>query len=215
MLKIDNLRKSFGDTEVLKGISFELKEGEIGVVLGKSGAGKTTLLRCINGLESFDEGYMEIDSIMVDSSNNREGLRGKVGMVFQNFNLFPHMTVMENIIASPTLVFKEDVNQAKEKAMKLLKMVDLEEKADAYPHELSGGQQQRVAIARSCALNPKVLCFDEPTSALDPETVKRIVEIIKRFSSTGMTVLIITHDIPFAEMTGGKIIKLVDGRIDE
>ncbi len=215
MLKIDNLRKSFGDTEVLKGISFELKEGEIGVVLGKSGAGKTTLLRCINGLESFDEGYMEIDSIKVDSSNNREGLRGKVGMVFQNFNLFPHMTVMENIIASPTLVFKEDVNQAKEKAMKLLKMVDLEEKADAYPHELSGGQQQRVAIARSCALNLKVLCFDEPTSALDPETVKRIVEIIKRFSSTGMTVLIITHDIPFAEMTGGKIIKLVDGRIDE
>lgn len=215
MLKIDNLRKSFGDTEVLKGISFELKQGEIGVVLGKSGAGKTTLLRCINGLESFDEGYMEIDSIMVDSSNNRKGLRGKVGMVFQNFNLFPHMTVMENIIASPTLVFKEDVNQAKEKAMKLLKMVDLEEKADAYPHELSGGQQQRVAIARSCALNPKVLCFDEPTSALDPETVKRIVEIIKRFSSTGMTVLIITHDIPFAEMTGGKIIKLVDGRIDE
>lgn len=215
MLKIDNLRKSFGDTEVLKGISFELKEGEIGVVLGKSGAGKTTLLRCINGLESFDEGYMEIDSIKVDSSNNREGLRGKVGMVFQNFNLFPHMTVMENIIASPTLVFKEDVNQAKEKAMKLLNMVDLEEKADAYPHELSGGQQQRVAIARSCALNPKVLCFDEPTSALDPETVKRIVEIIKRFSSTGMTVLIITHDIPFAEMTGGKIISIVDGRIDE
>lgn len=215
MLKIDNLRKSFGDTEVLKGISFELKKGEIGVVLGKSGAGKTTLLRCINGLESFDEGYMEIDSIKVDSSNNREGLRGKVGMVFQNFNLFPHMTVMENIIASPTLVFKEDVNQAKEKAMKLLNMVDLEEKADAYPHELSGGQQQRVAIARSCALNPKVLCFDEPTSALDPETVKRIVEIIKRFSSTGMTVLIITHDIPFAEMTGGKIISIVDGRIDE
>ena len=213
MLKIDNLRKSYGDTEVLKGISFELKEGEIGVVLGKSGAGKTTLIRCINGLEKIDEGYIEIDSIKIDSSNNREGLRGKVGMVFQNFNLFPHMTVIENIIASPTLVFKEDIDKAREKAIKLLKMVDLEEKANSYPHELSGGQQQRAAIARSCALNPKLLCFDEPTSALDPETVKRIVEIIKKFSSTGMTVLIITHDIPFAEMTGGKIIKLVDGRI--
>ncbi|MGP1487353.1 MAG: amino acid ABC transporter ATP-binding protein, partial [Peptostreptococcus stomatis] len=172
MLKIVDLKKKFGQVEVLKGISFQIDDGEIGVVLGKSGAGKTTLIRCINGLESFDSGKIVLDDVEIKSINDMKEIRGQIGMVFQNFNLFPHLSVLENIIESPVRVFGRNKDEVVKEALDLLEMVDLLDKKDNYPHQLSGGQQQRVAIARSCALKPKVLCFDEPTSALDKDNIQ-------------------------------------------
>ncbi|MEG1256203.1 amino acid ABC transporter ATP-binding protein [Clostridium sp.] len=215
MLKINNLNKSFNGNLVLNNISFELKQGEVGVLLGKSGAGKTTILRCINGLEKFDSGEIIIDNNIITTSKDMYKVRGKVGMVFQNFNLFPHMSVVENIIEAPINVFKVEKEEALRTAKELLRLVDLEEKINAYPCELSGGQQQRVAIARSCALMPKILCFDEPTSALDSDTIKKVVNIIKNLKDKGMTVLIITHDIPFAKEVSDKIINITNGKIEE
>ena len=211
MLRVENLRKSFNNNEVLKGISFEIQSGEIGVVLGKSGAGKTTLMRCINGLEKFDSGKIIVDDMEITDSNNIEMLRGSIGMVFQNFNLFPHLTVLENIMEAPIHVYKRDKTEVRELAIKLLKMVDLEDKKDHYPCQLSGGQQQRVAIARTCALLPKVLCFDEPTSALDAENIDNVIRIIKKFKDKNMSILIITHDIGFADKIADKIIHIKEG----
>lgn len=215
MLKVVNLNKSFKQNKVLKDISFELEKGEVGVLLGKSGAGKTTILRCINDLEKFDSGEIIIDNKSIKSSKDMAEIRGQIGMVFQNFNLFPHMTVLENIIESPVQIFKVDRSEAEKTAKELLKLVDLEDKLDAYPFELSGGQQQRVAIARSCALMPKVLCFDEPTSALDSDTIQRVVTIIKKLKDKGMTILIITHDVAFADCVADKIISIKDGVVGD
>jgi polar amino acid transport system ATP-binding protein len=215
MLKVVNLNKSFKQNRVLKDITFELEKGEVGVLLGKSGAGKTTILRCINDLEKFDSGEIIIDNKTIKSSKDMAEIRGEIGMVFQNFNLFPHMTVLENIIESPVNIFKVDRSEAEKSAKELLKLVDLEDKLDAYPFELSGGQQQRVAIARSCALMPKVLCFDEPTSALDSDTIQRVVAIIKKLKDKGMTVLIITHDVAFADSVADKIISIKDGVVED
>ncbi|MBU5308147.1 amino acid ABC transporter ATP-binding protein [Clostridioides mangenotii] len=215
MLKVVNLNKSFKQNKVLKDISFELEKGEVGVLLGKSGAGKTTILRCINDLEKFDSGEIIIDNKSIKSSKDMAEIRGQIGMVFQNFNLFPHMTVLENIIESPVHIFKVDRSEAEKTAKELLKLVDLEDKLDAYPFELSGGQQQRVAIARSCALMPKVLCFDEPTSALDSDTIQRVVTIIKKLKDKGMTILIITHDVAFADCVADKIISIKDGVVGD
>ena len=215
MLKVVNLNKSFKQNRVLKDITFELEKGEVGVLLGKSGAGKTTILRCINDLEKFDSGEIIIDNKTIKSSKDMAEIRGEIGMVFQNFNLFPHMTVLENIIESPVNIFKVDRSEAEKSAKELLKLVDLEDKLDAYPFELSGGQQQRVAIARSCALMPKVLCFDEPTSALDSDTIQRVVAIIKKLKDKGMTVLIITHDVAFADSVADKIISIKDGVVGD
>jgi polar amino acid transport system ATP-binding protein len=215
MLKVTNLNKSFNKNTVLNNISFELNKGEIGVLLGKSGAGKTTILRCINGLEEFDSGEIIVDNEVIRSSKDIKKIRGKIGMVFQNFNLFPHMSVIENIIESPVNVFKIPKEQAIETAKELLRLVDLEDKINAYPCELSGGQQQRVAIARSCALMPKILCFDEPTSALDSDTIKRVVKIINQLKSKGMTILIITHDVDFANDVCDKIININNGVVQE
>ncbi|WP_027702172.1 amino acid ABC transporter ATP-binding protein [Metaclostridioides mangenotii] len=215
MLKVVNLNKSFKQNRVLKDITFELEKGEVGVLLGKSGAGKTTILRCINDLEKFDSGEIIIDNKTIKSSKDMAEIRGEIGMVFQNFNLFPHMTVLENIIESPVNIFKVDRSEAEKSAKELLKLVDLEDKLDAYPFELSGGQQQRVAIARSCALMPKVLCFDEPTSALDSDTIQRVVAIIKKLKDKGMTVLIITHDVTFADSVADKIISIKDGVVGD
>ena len=194
MLKIVDLKKKFGQVYVLKGISFQIDDGEIGVVLGKSGAGKTTLIRCINGLESFDSGKIILDDVEIMSINDMKEIRGQIGMVFQNFNLFPHLTVLENIIESPVRVFGRNKDEVVKEALDLLEMVDLLDKKDHYPHQLSGGQQQRVAIARSCALKPKVLCFDEPTSALDKENIQKVEEIIRNCKRMGMTILIIMRD---------------------
>lgn len=213
MLKVNNLNKSFNNNKVLNNVSFELNEGEIGVLLGKSGAGKTTILRCINGLESFDSGQIIVDKETINASKDISKLRGKIGMVFQNFNLFPHLSVLENIIQSPVNVFKVEKQEAINSAKELLRLVDLEDKIDSYPCELSGGQQQRVAIARACALMPKVLCFDEPTSALDKDTIKRVVNIMNKLKSKGMTILIITHDVDFANEVSDKIININNGEV--
>ena len=211
MLKIVDLKKKFGQVDVLKGISFQIDDGEIGVVLGKSGAGKTTLIRCINGLESFDSGKIILDDVEIMSINDMKEIRGQIGMVFQNFNLFPHLTVLENIIESPVRVFGRNKDEVVKEALDLLAMVDLLDKKDHYPHQLSGGQQQRVAIARSCALKPKVLCFDEPTSALDKENIQKVEEIIRNCKRMGMTILIITHDTVFAQEIADKTLNISEG----
>jgi len=211
MLKIVDLKKKFGQVDVLKGISFQIDDGEIGVVLGKSGAGKTTLIRCINGLERFDSGKIILDDVEIMSINDMKEIRGQIGMVFQNFNLFPHLTVLENIIESPVRVFGRNKDEVVKEALDLLEMVDLLDKKDHYPHQLSGGQQQRVAIARSCALKPKVLCFDEPTSALDKENIQKVEEIIRNCKRMGMTILIITHDTVFAQEIADKTLNISEG----
>jgi ABC transporter, ATP-binding protein len=211
MLRIVDLKKRFGQVDVLKGISFQIDDGEIGVVLGKSGAGKTTLIRCINGLESFDSGKIILDDVEIMSINDMKEIRGQIGMVFQNFNLFPHLTVLENIIESPVRVFGRNKDEVVKEALDLLEMVDLLDKKDHYPHQLSGGQQQRVAIARSCALKPKVLCFDEPTSALDKENIQKVEEIIRNCKRMGMTILIITHDTVFAQEIADKTLNISEG----
>lgn len=213
MLQVKNLNKSFGKNKVLNDINFDVKSGQVAVLLGKSGAGKTTILRCINGLEEFDSGEIVVDNCIIKNKNHISKYREKIGMVFQNFNLFPHMSVLENIIASPINVLKISKEEAVSRAKELLKMVDLEDKIDAYPCELSGGQCQRVAIARACALTPKVLCFDEPTSALDVESIEKVSSIIEDLKSKGMAILIITHDIGFAKNISDKVIKISDGMI--
>lgn len=208
MLKVKNLSKSFGENKVLNDISFEVNTGEVCVILGKSGAGKTTILRCINGLETFDDGEIIVDNYVMKDKSHISKNRDKIGMVFQNFNLFPHMSVLENIISAPINVLKKSKEDAIKQAKDILKMVDLEDKVDAYPYELSGGQCQRVAIARACALTPKVLCFDEPTSALDVDSIEKVSKIIRNLKAKGMAILIITHDIGFANDINDKIIKI-------
>lgn len=215
MIEVINLKKKFKDTEVLKDISFDVKDGEIAVVVGKSGAGKTTLMRCINGLEEFDSGELVLNGESIKNNNDMKKVRGKIGMVFQNFNLFPHMTVIENIIEAPVNVFGENKEEALKKAKDLLKMVDLADKGDNYPLQLSGGQQQRVAIARACALKPDVICFDEPTSALDPESIQNVIDVIKKLKENGMAIIIVTHDIGFCDVIADKIIRLESGIIKE
>ncbi len=214
MLVIKKLNKSFKNNHVLKNISFNLEKGEIGVILGKSGAGKTTLIRCLNGLEQFDSGEIVIDNEVLNNSNDIQSKKGRIGMVFQNFNLFPHMTVLQNIIEAPISIFKIPNDEAIKKANELLTLVDLDNKGNFYPFQLSGGQQQRVAIARACALMPKVLCFDEPTSALDKETTQNIIKIMKKLKNQGMTILIITHDIDFAKEVADKVININNGIIE-
>lgn len=225
LLKVDGLNKSFKEKLVLKDISFQLKPGEILAVLGKSGAGKTTLLRCINGLEQCDRGTIEIDDMNLCMVENGKSvyahiktvqvIRKKLGMVFQNLNLFPHLSVLENIIEAPINANNIPREKAKNNAVKLLKVMGLLEKVNAYPFELSGGQRQRVAIARACALNPCIMCFDEPTSALDPELREGVAKIIEELAKNNMAVLIITHDIVFAKRVAERIIFIEDGQILE
>ncbi len=221
VLEIEGLYKSFGDNVVLSDVSFQMSEGEIVTVIGPSGAGKTTLLRCINGLEKNDSGIIKIDGCFVcsDQKTNRQRcgkkelrtVRKKVGYVFQNFNLFPHMNVMENIIEAPIYVLKMDREEAEEKARALLESLDLGDKAFAYPYQLSGGQQQRVAIARACALDPILMCFDEPTSALDPEMREGIANIIESLAENNMAILVITHDMAFAKRVSHRLLFMEDG----
>lgn len=211
MLRVVDLKKSFENLDVLKGISFDVEDGEIAVVLGKSGAGKTTLIRCINGLESFDSGEIILDDTEITNAQEMKKLRGQIGMVFQNFNLFPHLSVLENITEAPIRMFGKSKEEAEKTAIDLLEMVDMADKKDYYPYQLSGGQQQRVAIARSCALSPKVLCFDEPTSALDQENINNVIDIINRFKKRGMSILIITHDMAFADKVADKIVYIKEG----
>jgi polar amino acid transport system ATP-binding protein len=226
MLKIRNLRKKFGKTEVLKGIDLDINDGEILVVVGPSGGGKTTLLRCINALEKCDDGTIEIDGNTlcedgkyVDKAALRK-VRSNIGLVFQSFNLFPHMSVKENIIEAPQRVKGMSKQDAETKCKEILDFLGLGNKIDSYPFELSGGQKQRVAIGRALALEPKLMCFDEPTSALDPGLTDEVSSLIKSLSKKGMSMLIITHDMEFAKKTADRIVSmdkgvLIDGHIYE
>lgn len=216
MITVKNLKKSFGDNEVLKDISITIKPQEVVVVIGPSGSGKSTFLRCLNLLESVTEGKIYIDGIdITDKKTNINKVRTEVGMVFQHFNLFPHKTVLENITLAPIKVKKVSPEKAKEKALELLKKVGLEEKANAYPDSLSGGQKQRVAIARALAMEPKVMLFDEPTSALDPEMVGDVLEVMKQLAKEGMTMVVVTHEMGFAREVGDRVIFMDGGYIVE
>ncbi|WP_300279299.1 amino acid ABC transporter ATP-binding protein [Peptacetobacter sp.] len=215
MIRIKNLNKSFKNIKILKDVSFDIEDSEVVVLLGESGAGKTTLMRCINGLEEFDSGEIILNDKILKNHNDMEKIRGKIGMVFQNFNLFPHLTVLENIIEAPVNVFKKEKEKAINEAKEILKIVNMDEKLNFYPYQLSGGQKQRVAIARACALNPKIMCFDEPTSALDPESIKNVISIINNLKEKGMSILIVTHDIGFCYEIADKMIKIEDGIIKE
>ncbi|MBO1512998.1 amino acid ABC transporter ATP-binding protein [Metabacillus bambusae] len=216
MITVKQLKKSFGVNEVLKDINVEIKPQEVVVVIGPSGSGKSTFLRCLNLLESITGGQVIIDGIdLTDKQTNINKIREDVGMVFQQFNLFPHKTVLENIILAPIKVKKLNAEQAKEKGLSLLRKVGLEEKAYAYPNSLSGGQKQRVAIARALAMEPKIMLFDEPTSALDPEMVGEVLEVMKQLAKEGMTMVVVTHEMGFAKEVGDRVIFMDGGYIVE
>lgn len=210
MISVRHLSKKFDDVTVLKDINLEVKEKEVVVIIGPSGSGKSTILRCLNHLEIPSGGEIVIDGIKLEEGANLNAIRREVGMVFQRFNLFPNMTVLENIMLAPMQVRGKNKEEAKEKAMELLTRVGLANKANAMPDELSGGQQQRVAIARALAMNPKALLFDEPTSALDPEMVKEVLDVMKSLAREGMTMVVVTHEMGFAKEVGDRVM-FVDG----
>ncbi len=225
ILEAKGLKKNFGNLQVLKGIDFETEKGQVTAILGPSGSGKSTFIRCLNRLEKITAGTIKIDGeTLVDTVDGKvsyvpekEARRicGKTGMVFQNFNLFPHLSVLDNITAAPITVQKRNAEEAKETAIALLKQVGLEEKAKQYPSALSGGQQQRVAIARALALNPEILFFDEPTSALDPELTGEVLRVIRELAAQRMTMLIVTHEIEFALGVADKVVFMDGGYIVE
>lgn len=221
VIKAENIVKSFGKLEVLKGVDLEINSGEVVSVIGPSGSGKSTFLRCLNRLETIDGGSIEIDGVCVadngtyPKSKETADAYKKLGMVFQNFNLFPHKSVIENVMLSPMLVNKETKDSAEKNAIELLKSVGLEDKKDYYPYQLSGGQQQRAAIARALAMKPKLMLFDEPTSALDPELTGEILKVIRDLAEKHMTMIIVTHEIEFAKHVSDRIIFMADGVIVE
>lgn len=216
MIKVQNLNKSFNKNEVLKDINLEINKGEVVAIIGPSGSGKSTLLRCMNLLETPSNGKVIFEGKELTHKNiNLSELRQKMGMVFQNFNLFPHKTVLENVILAPKLLKKVDLKKLEIEGKALLKKVGLEEKANAYPSQLSGGQKQRVAIARALAMYPDVILFDEPTSALDPEVVYEVLKVMKDLAKEGMTMVVVTHEMGFAKDVGDKVIFMADGYVVE
>lgn len=216
MIKVENLQKSYGDLHVLKGIDYEIHEGQVVCVIGPSGSGKSTFLRCLNLLEEVTGGAVYIEGKQInDPKNDINTIRADVGMVFQQFNLFPHMSVLDNVTMAPMQVRKVSKAEAEKKALVLLEKVGLGEKADNFPEQLSGGQQQRVAIARALAMEPKVLLFDEPTSALDPEMVKEVLAVMKDLAEEGMTMVVVTHEMGFAREMGDRVIFMDGGYIVE
>ncbi|EMJ6444610.1 MULTISPECIES: amino acid ABC transporter ATP-binding protein [Bacillus] len=216
MIQVRNLVKSFGSLDVLKGIDLEVKEKEVVVLIGASGSGKSTLLRCLNFLEMYDEGEIHLQGERIDPKHsNLNKVRENVGMVFQHFNLFPHMTSLENIIEAPIHVKKLEKANAKDIGTQLLQKVGLQDKADVTPHLLSGGQKQRIAIARALAMSPKIMLFDEPTSALDPELVGEVLQVMKELAEEGMTMVIVTHEMNFARDVADRVIFMDDGKIVE
>lgn len=216
MIEIRSLHKSYGSLQVIKGIDASVAKGEVVCIVGPSGSGKSTILRCINGLESYEGGVIEIDGIKVErKSATIKAIRTEVAMVFQRFNLFPHRTVLENVIEGPVYVKKENRQQAIEHAMELLESVGLAEKAEAFPAQLSGGQQQRIAIARALAMRPKAILFDEPTSALDPELVGDVLDVMRRLAETGMTMVVVTHEMQFAREVADRVLFIDQGVVVE
>ena len=218
VLQVNNLKKGFGGTDVLKGVTFALEKGQVLAIIGSSGSGKTTLLRCLNFLETPDEGEIWVDGKPLLASRDEETIRQNrlnFGLVFQNFNLFPQYTVLENVTLAPSLLKKADPAAIRENALKLLDQVGLSQKVNAYPHQLSGGQQQRVAIARALALHPKVLCFDEPTSALDPELTGEVLRVIRGLKNNDNTMIVVTHEMEFAKSVADVVIYMADGVIEE
>ncbi len=216
MIKVNNLHKAFGDLKVLNGITEEIHKGEVVVVIGPSGSGKSTFLRCLNLLEDVTSGEIYVDQDMITSPKTNVNLvRQRMGMVFQHFNLFPHLTIMDNITLAPTLLKKMDKPAAQKRAIELLTKVGLADKADAYPAQLSGGQKQRVAIARALAMNPEIMLFDEPTSALDPEMVGEVLDVMKELANSGMTMVIVTHEMGFAREVATRVLFIDQGIIME
>ena len=215
-INVSNLKKSFGSNEVLKGINLEVAEGEVVCIIGPSGSGKSTLLRCLNKLEEVTDGHVLIDGQdITEKTTDINKVREEIGMVFQHFNLFPHLSVIDNITLAPVELKRENKETAKARALELLETVGLSEKADAFPSSLSGGQKQRVAIARALAMNPEIMLFDEPTSALDPEMVGDVLEVMKKLAKQGMTMVVVTHEMGFAREVGHRVIFMDGGYIVE
>ena len=215
-ISVKGLKKNFGKLQVLKGMDVEIREGEVVCLIGPYGSGKSTFLRCLNRLEDITDGTVVVDGYQIsDKSIDINKVRENIGMVFQHFNLFPHLSVLENITMAPVELKKMSKDEADKKAKELLKTVGLEEKADVYPAQLSGGQKQRVAIARALAMNPDIMLFDEPTSALDPEMVGEVLEVMKRLAAEGMTMVVVTHEMGFAKEVAHRVIFMDDGVIVE
>jgi polar amino acid transport system ATP-binding protein len=215
IIHIKNVSKHFGAVEALRGVNLDVQRGEVVVIIGPSGSGKSTLLRCINRLEVFDEGEIVVDGIPLDSAENINAVRTEVGMVFQQFNLFPHLKVVENITLAQKVIRKRSVIEADNIARELLVKVGIPEKADAHPWQLSGGQQQRVAIARALAMNPKIMLFDEPTSALDPEMIQEVLDVMLGLAKDGMTMVVVSHEMGFARAAAHRAILMDAGQIIE
>lgn len=217
ILEVDNLKKGFGDTEVLKGVSFRLEKGQVLAIIGSSGSGKTTLLRCLNFLETADSGRILVGGKPLSTASEAEIRKNRrhFGLVFQNFNLFPQYTALENVTLAPSLLKKGSPLEIQERALALLDQVGLSGKVRSYPWQLSGGQQQRVAIARALALDPEVLCFDEPTSALDPELTVEVLRVIRSLKNGGNTMIVVTHEMAFAKSVADVVIYMADGVIEE
>jgi len=215
IIHIENISKTFGTLEALKGVSLDVNKGEVVVIIGPSGSGKSTLLRCINRLEEFDSGKIIVDGIPLDTAANINAVRTEVGMVFQQFNLFPHLTVLRNVTLAQEVIRKRPKQEAEEKAMQLLTKVGIPDKANALPHQLSGGQQQRVAIARALAMDPKIMLFDEPTSALDPEMIQEVLDVMLSLAREGMTMVVVSHEMGFARAAANRAIFMDGGQIVE
>lgn len=216
IVKVEGLEKNFGELKVLKGINTTIKKGEVVVVIGPSGSGKSTFIRCLNLLEEPSGGKVYFEGVNIcDPKINVNAIRARIGMVFQNFNLFPNLTIVENITLAPLKVQRHDAKQAEERAMELLNRVNLADKRDVYPGQLSGGQSQRVAIARALAMDPDVMLFDEPTSALDPEMVGEVLDVMRQLAKSGMTMIVVTHEMGFAREVGDRLMFIDDGRIIE
>jgi polar amino acid transport system ATP-binding protein len=212
IIQIDNIYKSFGSVEAIRGVSLSVNRGEVVMIIGPSGSGKSTLLRCINRLEEYDKGSIVVDGIPLTNAENINAVRTEVGMVFQQFNLFPHLTVIENISLAQRIIRKRSKDEAESVSRQLLEKVGIPEKADAHPIQLSGGQQQRVAIARALAMNPKIMLFDEPTSALDPEMIQEVLDVMVALAKEGMTMVVVSHEMGFARAAADRAI-LMDGGV--
>jgi polar amino acid transport system ATP-binding protein len=215
IIQIKDIHKRFGKVHALRGVTLDVKRGEVVVIVGPSGSGKSTLLRCINRLEQYDSGQIIIDGILLHGAQNINLVRQEIGMVFQSFNLFAHLTAMDNLMLAQKIVRKRSPDEARKIAMDLLKKVGIPEKINAYPSQISGGQQQRVAIARALAMNPRIMLFDEPTSALDPEMIKEVLDVMMDLAKEGMTMVVVSHEMGFARAAANRIIFMDEGQIIE